>query len=382
MNDQNATQVCVPNGGPSERLSCLHIVVEALSSAYTVEEVAEVIITRGLSTLGGNAGSVSILTEDATEFETIRCVGFPKEIVEKYRRYPFDTHVPNADVVRSGKPLFVETRAERNRLYPWLGHGGTGDETQSSIQYRDRRGALAALPLVANGRPIGGLMLSFFGDHQFGDEDRTFLMLIADICAQALERARLYETAQKDIDERRRILEQQKQFLRDVLLAVTDGKLHLCHSEAELPKALPQAGTAITLTHESGLDALRHATLDAAKSIGFPVERSQDLMTAASEAGMNAIIHANGGVARICSNGDDLIQIWIEDRGHGIEVEDLPHATLMRGYSTAGTLGHGLKIILQTIDRLWLYTRHEGTTVVLEQCRDLPPDDIGAFPRA
>ncbi len=63
------------------------------------------------------------------------------------------------------------------------------------------------------------------------------------------------------------------------------------------------------------------------------------------------------------------MQVWIEDKGEGITVDVLPNATLGKGYTTAGSLGQGMKLMLQTIDRLYLMTGASGTTVVLEQDR-------------
>ncbi len=66
------------------------------------------------------------------------------------------------------------------------------------------------------------------------------------------------------------------------------------------------------------------------------------------------------------------MQVWVKDWGRGIEVEDLPRAALSKGYTTAGSLGHGMKMMLESTDRLWLLTGPHGTTVVMEQDR-LPP---------
>jgi anti-sigma regulatory factor (Ser/Thr protein kinase) len=98
------------------------------------------------------------------------------------------------------------------------------------------------------------------------------------------------------------------------------------------------------------------------------------LLTAVGEAVMNAVTHAREGTADIRADEQEgLVQVWVEDRGEGIAVSHLPQATLKRGYTTAGTLGHGFKIMLQTADRLWLLTGPTGTTVVLEQGREAPP---------
>lgn len=86
---------------------------------------------------------------------------------------------------------------------------------------------------------------------------------------------------------------------------------------------------------------------------------------------MNAITHADGGTARIHAS-DNTIQVWITDRGAGIPLESIHLATLQRGFTTAGTMGHGFWIILSTIDRVFLLTGPEGTTVVLEEDRISP----------
>ena len=83
---------------------------------------------------------------------------------------------------------------------------------------------------------------------------------------------------------------------------------------------------------------------------------------------MNAAVHGGGGQGRVCG-GADTVQVWVEDQGAGIDVASLPQATLEKGYSSAGTLGHGMKLMLSTADRVWLLTGPLGTTVVLEQDR-------------
>jgi anti-sigma regulatory factor (Ser/Thr protein kinase) len=95
-------------------------------------------------------------------------------------------------------------------------------------------------------------------------------------------------------------------------------------------------------------------------------------MTAASEAGMNAITHVGRGTAWVSRDGAGTVQVRVADQGGGIDMENLPRATLSRGFSTQGSLGHGLKMMLETADRLHLLTGPTGTTVVLEQERERP----------
>ncbi len=160
--------------------------------------------------------------------------------------------------------------------------------------------------------------------------------------------------------------EQQQAFLRDVLLSVTDKKLRLCQSPAEMPPCHAPAAEPVPVRSES-LRLLRQSALEAAKAQGFAEECCHDLITAVGEAAMNAVVHGGGGEARVCVGPGKTVQVWVEDKGAGITLENLPRATLERGHSTVGSLGHGFWLMLKTADRLWLLTGKTGTTLVLEQ---------------
>jgi PAS domain S-box-containing protein len=172
--------------------------------------------------------------------------------------------------------------------------------------------------------------------------------------------------------ERREAAERQQTFLREVLSSVTEGKLLLSNSSAQLPRPLMPVDSPVALTREAGLWDLRRCAQEAARVAGHTDERQFDLITAASEAGMNAIVHGGGGTGWVSVGGNGTVQVRVEDHGTGITMENLPRATLSRGFTTAGTLGHGLKMMLETADRLSLKTGPDGTTVVLEMERDRP----------
>lgn len=156
--------------------------------------------------------------------------------------------------------------------------------------------------------------------------------------AQAALGARRRQYEVRDHLEERFRLEQQIQaehakqrvFLRDVLLSVTGGRLHLCDSGADLPPALPLFGDPVLLSPTGGLSELRQAAKRAALAQGFSDDRWQDLLTAVGEAAMNAAVHAGGGQGRVCAGENGTVQVWVEDSGRGIDVEDLPRAARPR----------------------------------------------------
>jgi len=183
-----------------------------------------------------------------------------------------------------------------------------------------------------------------------------------------------------DVTEQRSAELKQRQFTRDVLFSVTEGRLRLCQTPDDLPAPLAEAQP-IGLTTEA-LSEVRRRVRETAAAAGFPDDRTMGLMSAASECAMNAVTHGGeSGEARIVIAPDGAtLQVWITDQGRGIDVAELPKATLMKGYSGsggAGGFGHGFFLMLAHVDTIYLLTGLEGTTVVLEQHKEPPLDMFG-----
>jgi signal transduction histidine kinase len=97
-----------------------------------------------------------------------------------------------ADAVRAGEPLLLETLEERAARYPNL----------AAFRETYAGGALAAIPMFLRDRPVGGIGYVFPGPRKFPPEDREFLLALARECAQALERARLFQKGREAISLR------------------------------------------------------------------------------------------------------------------------------------------------------------------------------------
>jgi PAS domain S-box-containing protein len=211
--------------------------------------------------------------------------------------------------------------------------------------------------------------------------DGTMLPIEASVSRLDIGGRPLLFSSCRDISERkaaerelRQAAVRQRAFLRDVLASVTEGRLILCQSEAELPVPLSPFSAPIPISMLGGLRDLRRSISDACQAVDLSDERCHDLITAASEAGMNAAVHAGEGIGQVFLDAQtDLVQVRITDHGPGISLENLPHATLRKGFTTAGTLGHGMKMMLQTADHVFLLTSPSGTRVVIEQERVAPP---------
>ena len=166
-----------------ERIGRLQTLTAALSAALDPYQVAEVIVEQARTMLGANQGVIGTVGDDGREFVTLRVVGYPPAVAAALQRLPIDAKTMFAEALRRRAPVFAETWAERAALAPHFARtpvvGG--------------RGAGAVVPLAFEGRQIGAIGFGFPTDRAFDAEERDFLRAIADLCAQALERARLYE---------------------------------------------------------------------------------------------------------------------------------------------------------------------------------------------
>ena len=157
----------------------------------------------------------------------------------------------------------------------------------------------------------------------------------------------------------------QRRFLREMLFGLTEGHLRLCDTADELPAPLAPAGAAVELTPLT-LRLLRQEIESVAEGLRFPSERRQDLLTAASEAAMNAVRHAGFGTGSISADvASGTLQVWVHDSGKGID-EHLIHRAIEQGWTTGG-FGQGFYLMWRCADRLYLLTGPTGTTIVMEQ---------------
>ena len=169
------------------RLASLQAVTAALSEALTFSQVTDAIIERGLIALKANSGVIMLVDAERQNLEMIGSFGYPVEQIKEWRRFSLSTPVPLAESVLTGEPIFIYSFEALQARYPNLG-----------LEKTAYNQTLATLPLLVREQTIGVIGLSFSqsGDN-FSAEMRTFMMSLAHQCAQALERAHLYEAEQQ-----------------------------------------------------------------------------------------------------------------------------------------------------------------------------------------
>ena len=176
-----------------DRLRRLQAVTAALAGALTPGQVADIVTHEGLAALGAPAAAIRLLAADGQTLDLLRATGYPDGIALP-ERVPPDAPLPVADAVRTGEPVWLESAAAAMERYP---HRAAMLRSTGLVAH-------AALPLLYEGRPIGALAVSFATPQAFPDDQRTFLRTLAQLCANSLVRARLYDEILRDVSERKR----------------------------------------------------------------------------------------------------------------------------------------------------------------------------------
>ncbi|MCW5312498.1 PAS domain S-box protein [Nostoc sp. KVJ3] len=192
------------------RTLLLQRITAALSEALTPQEVADVVVNQGIAVLEATGGSVVLLDEGDNTLKVVQAIGYPQTLVNTWATFPITSPNQIAETVRTGQPIFLENLAAMIARYPDL----------ANIVTVMGNNAWASIPLIAEGKVIGALGLSFTTGQIFNEEDRGFMLTLGQQCAQAIARAQLYEaekTARAQAETANRI--------KDEFLAVLSHEL-------------------------------------------------------------------------------------------------------------------------------------------------------------
>lgn len=166
-----------------DRLALLQQVVVALAETTRLDEVADVVLTHGLGTVGGAAGAIAVVSDDGASLVVVKTVGYPADMVSVWEMFPLTSDVLMAQAARKRQPVWIESA------------GGWTKQEPDAAAIRQRTGheRYAALPLIVDGQVIGCFGVAFEKASPFDDDERAFLMALAHQCAVSVGRARLFE---------------------------------------------------------------------------------------------------------------------------------------------------------------------------------------------
>ncbi|QDL75962.1 protein phosphatase [Streptomyces malaysiensis subsp. malaysiensis] len=155
----------------------------ALADAVTTKDVVRVVAAHVLPPFG--ASGLLILWLEGGRLNVVGSVGYSRAFISMVDGVPaFGGYRLLNEVLGSRRPCFISSTEEYQRLFPDL----AGNPAIA------RKNAWAVLPLIASGNAIGTCTVSFDEPHDLSADERTLLTALSGMVAQALARARLYDT--------------------------------------------------------------------------------------------------------------------------------------------------------------------------------------------
>jgi GAF domain-containing protein len=165
----------------AERTAALQTVTAALVSASTSADVYAAMGSVVRPSAGGR-GTV-VLLRDGDRLVLTYHAGYEPDVVDQLRSIPLTHPYPATEVAVTGRPRYLSSLAEFKTAQM---------DADIPVAAGGRR-AWAFLPLASAGQVLGALVIGYTEPREFDDRERGNLMAFSGLCAQALQRALLFE---------------------------------------------------------------------------------------------------------------------------------------------------------------------------------------------
>src|SRR4051794_2622656 len=240
------------------RTARLQAVTAALCEAVTIADVVAVILDHAAAELAATAGVVVAITPRGSEFTALGQFGYPPDALSGPGRVPRDILPALHEALHTSALVIPASMSEYDE------HFSPADD----LRWPRRTATLVALPLVTRGRAIGAIGLDFAGARDVDADDRAMLLMLAQQCAVALERARLYdaEQAARQVAERAAARTARLQAVTAALVeALTPAQVAAVIVEEGVAALGARAGSLAIVTEDG-------AALELAGMAGYPQE--------------------------------------------------------------------------------------------------------------
>jgi GAF domain-containing protein len=163
------------------RLRRLESVSASIGSLLAPQAIARVAVENGLSILEPSSATVVVATPSGESLEVLHAQGWPDDLALQHRTMRRDAPALVAEAFRIQTAIWLSTEQALEAAYP----------NSAELPRRIGDQAWAAVPLRVDGRTTGAVGLGFPRPRDLDAEERRFVLTIAQLVAQALERARL-----------------------------------------------------------------------------------------------------------------------------------------------------------------------------------------------
>jgi len=161
-------------------------VTTALSEARSVEDVTRAFLTKGLAVVEAARGVLVSIEGD--QLRLLGTSGISPELEAKLGALTLQSEIPVVHALRKGEMISIESADDFRRLY--------ASAYEGFAELADMETYLA-LPLMHAGETIGAVALHFREAGALGAADRAFTLLLAQVTATSLYRAKSYDAEQE-----------------------------------------------------------------------------------------------------------------------------------------------------------------------------------------
>lgn len=166
-------------------------------------------MNQGVAAVGATACSIALLLDERT-LQVIDAGGYAPDALLPWRKLSLDTPVAITESARTGVPIWIESREAWAERYPARSPDNPAHH------------AWATSPLSVKGRVLGAIGFNFSQARSFSQEEQSLILAMAEQCAQALDRAQLYESEQRARMEAERA-KQRLAFLAETSVLLTSS---------------------------------------------------------------------------------------------------------------------------------------------------------------
>ena len=211
------------------RIASLQSVTTSLGEALNPVQVTQIVVDQGITALGASAGSVALHKGEENILEIIYAAGYEDKQLQSWQQFSLETHMPLTEAVITGKPIFLES-VQAADSFPILLEQAQGSHSKAWV----------AIPLGSKEDVIGAMGLSFDQAQVFSQDDRNFMLALGRQCAQALERARLYEAESLARSEMKQLNTELEELVRQRTTQVRQLASELISSEQTVRQHIAQ----------------------------------------------------------------------------------------------------------------------------------------------
>ncbi|HYD52082.1 MAG TPA: ATP-binding protein [Gemmatimonadaceae bacterium] len=170
-----------------ERTQRLHALTAALATASTERDVASSAVRHAAAIFGGAATILARYLAADEALEILDVDALDAAVRQDWQRIPMAVRAPLTDAARAREPIFLASRAEWLDRYPHLVHLADAEGHEAN----------AVVPLVADEMVLGVLGVAFTRPTEFSADDRALAITVGRQVAQAMQRARLFESERR-----------------------------------------------------------------------------------------------------------------------------------------------------------------------------------------